>query len=145
MNFSLSCCSLGVTLHVVLELMKSNKSAFHQNTSKRNVRCHFLAGEPLLCPPLLHPASMRLKFMLPTVNTIHINRLLTVVRSRMQNGYIYKCFPQVPRQPRAFPHDERRASRCPSSLPILVPFHPHHHCSYHPGNLIISRHYTLLP
>lgn len=72
---------------------------------------------------------MRLKFVLPTVNTIHINRPLTAVRSRMQDGYIYKCFPAVSRQLRAFPHDERQASRCPPSPAI-------HPCSFSPPPLL---------
>lgn len=49
-----------------------------------------------------------LQFVLPSANTVHINRLLTVVRSRMYDGYIYKCFPLASRQPRAFPYDERQ-------------------------------------
>lgn len=82
------------------------------------------------CQPSCHPAVTRFKFVLHAVNTIHINSQLSAVRSRMQDGYIYICFPPVSRQPRAFPHDERKF-QVPHQSPILAPFQPDHYHSYH--------------
>ena len=90
----------------------------------------------------LQSASLWLMFVLPTVNTVHINRLRTAVRSRMKDVYIYKCFPRVSRQPRDVPQSP--SFKIHPALPILSPFHPHHHCmqlTLSPDSLIIFYHY----
>lgn len=94
------------------------KSALNQNVSKWNYQCHFLAKEHFS-----HNSSVCLVlFVLPIVNTIHISRLLTLVRLRMQDGYIYKCFPLASWQPWLPPMVNVKLLYPPTPTPTTRPY-----------------------
>lgn len=137
-------CAVSFSLNTIYKELTETfrlkwRSTLTPSSSRPNVvkRCLL---QCFYCLLSFHPAATQLKFVLNTVNIVLINRLLSAVRSRIQDGFIYMCFPPVSRQPKAFPGDEYQSFKAFPPVTIPTPFHLHRHCSW---NLITSDRYTL--
>ena len=142
------CYLLGANQHFLFEAEKKKRKEKWPKVLLINPIpqwMHSVTTGNVYCPLSPHPTATQLKVGLSTVNAIHINRLLSAARSRIQDGYIYTCLPLVSRRPRAFLHDKYQSFKYPHQSPFFFSPPQAPQLPQASGNLIMSDHCTPLP